>query len=200
MGYISEELWGRIKTRTLHEAREVLVNRKRDDTVIKAAIDEYCKEAVSADTDDVAAAYDVVVRTGDPVEAIVEESTAGDYDLIVVAHKRPQGSAGSPDGKHDPAPALLLDQTGPRGSATRRRRITKPDRYLSTSTREAGRSTLHPVRVFAVCHEWHLLMKKCRHSGRNEVETRNAVCVDSTHSDSRLRGNDGVSYHLRLCM
>ena len=86
VGYISEDLWSRIKTRTLQEAREALVSRKRDDTIIKDAIEKYCQQAIAHEEENCPVAYNVVVKTGDPVETIVEESRVGAYDLIVVAH------------------------------------------------------------------------------------------------------------------
>ena len=84
VGYVSEELWEEIKTRSLEEAKEIIANRKRDDTAIKEAVDQLCQDVVAEGEDKPYVCYDVVVKMGDPVEEIIKEADEGDYDLIVI--------------------------------------------------------------------------------------------------------------------
>ena len=84
VGYVGEELWEEIKTRSLKEAKNIITERKRDDAAIKAAVDELCRETAELGEDEPYVTYDVVVSSGDPVEEIVKEANQGDYDLIVI--------------------------------------------------------------------------------------------------------------------
>ena len=89
VGYIGEELWNEIKTRNLQEAKEILTNRKRDDTAFKDAVDQFCQEALAEGEDQPYVTYDVVVKSGDPVEEIIKEAHRGNYDLVVIGeHSR----------------------------------------------------------------------------------------------------------------
>lgn len=84
VGYISEDLWDEIKTRSLDEARDLLTARKRDDASIQDVVDQLCQEALPQDTTQPFVTYKVVVKSGDPVEKIVKEAHRGDYDLVVL--------------------------------------------------------------------------------------------------------------------
>jgi nucleotide-binding universal stress UspA family protein len=84
VGYISEPLWDEIKDRSLHEARKMLLERKREDTAIKSSVDEMCKQSL-ADHEHPYVTYDLVVEMGDPVESILKKANEGNYDLLVMA-------------------------------------------------------------------------------------------------------------------
>ena len=86
VGYISEDLWDQIKTRNLQEARDILIDRKRDDTAIKDAVDQFCKGALAEGGKQPYVTYDVVVKIGDPVEEIIQEAHGGNYDLVVIGN------------------------------------------------------------------------------------------------------------------
>ena len=89
VGYISEDLWEQLKTRSLQEAKEMLAGRKRDDTAIKNAVDQFCQDALTEGEDQPYVTYEVVVKTGDPVDKIIEEAHGGNYDLVVIGeHSR----------------------------------------------------------------------------------------------------------------
>jgi nucleotide-binding universal stress UspA family protein len=89
VGYISEQLWDEIKTRDLQEAREILTRRKRDDVAIKDAVVQYCQNALAGENEQPYVTYEVVVKTGDPVEKIISEAHGGNYDLVVIGeHSR----------------------------------------------------------------------------------------------------------------
>ena len=89
-GYMSEEVWNQIKTRNLQEARDLLNARKRDDTTIKDAVDQFCQDPLEADENSSYVTYEVVVETGDPVEKITEKSSEG-YDLVVMGNHGRRG-------------------------------------------------------------------------------------------------------------
>jgi nucleotide-binding universal stress UspA family protein len=83
-GYIDEQLWEEIKTRNLEEARDILVRRKRNNTAIEECVGKYCEEVQSKIPEEPDVSYTIKVKMGDPVEKIIEEAEAGDYDIIVM--------------------------------------------------------------------------------------------------------------------
>jgi nucleotide-binding universal stress UspA family protein len=83
VGYISESLWDEIKHRTLAEARDILINRKREDVKIKNDIKELCKNAIDEHRA-IYVSYDVEVDLGEPVEKILIKAHEEDYDLVVI--------------------------------------------------------------------------------------------------------------------
>jgi len=99
-GYVDEKLWDEIKTRNLEEARDILIKRKRDNTAIKECIGELCDEMQGNMPEHAEVTYSVMVKMGDPVDLIIEESEAGNYDLIVM------GSHG-----HGPIRAAMMGDT-----------------------------------------------------------------------------------------
>ena len=84
VGYISEEMWEQMKSRDLEEARNLLVNRKRKNAIIKEDVEKICQEAVNDGEDAPCIAYDVVVKTGDPADKIIAEAHDKNYDLVVM--------------------------------------------------------------------------------------------------------------------
>ena len=83
VGYISEELWEQIKRQNLEEAREILVNRKRDNAAIKKCVGDFCEE-IQASTGEAYVTYDIAIEMGHAVKKILEYAAQGSYDLIVV--------------------------------------------------------------------------------------------------------------------
>lgn len=82
-GYITEELWEDIKNRDLEEARKLMIERKRDNVAIRECVDQYCEEIQSA-TGKPYVTYTIEVKAGNPIEIIVEQAEAGDFDLLVI--------------------------------------------------------------------------------------------------------------------
>jgi nucleotide-binding universal stress UspA family protein len=83
-GYVDEKLWDEIKTRNLEEARNILIKRKRDNTAIEECIGDLCEEIQGSIPEHAEVTYSLMVKMGAPVDLIIEESEAGDYDLIVM--------------------------------------------------------------------------------------------------------------------
>ncbi|MCU7918756.1 MAG: universal stress protein [Candidatus Thiodiazotropha sp. (ex Dulcina madagascariensis)] len=90
VGYINEELWDEIRARNLEEARDILVQRKREDTAIKNSIQQLCENTLEENASAPYVAYELVVDLGDPGDRIIEQAHAGGYDLVVIG-KRGRG-------------------------------------------------------------------------------------------------------------
>ncbi len=84
IGYISEKEWEKIKAHNLEEARDFLIQRKRDDAYIKDCVGEFCELVQKTSPDQAYVAYRVVTKSGHPVDQILKEAEEGGYDLIVV--------------------------------------------------------------------------------------------------------------------
>lgn len=86
VGYIDESMWDEIKNRNLQEARDMLLQRKRDDTNVAGNVEELCRGSLSEQTsgDEACVSYDVAVEMGDPVEVILNKAKQEKYDLIVI--------------------------------------------------------------------------------------------------------------------
>ncbi len=82
--YVDEKLWEEIKTQNLEEARDMLVRRRRDNVAIKECVGQFCEEVQGNMADQPDVTYSIVVKMGDPVNLIIEESEAGNFDLIVM--------------------------------------------------------------------------------------------------------------------
>lgn len=99
-GYVDEQLWNEIKTRNLQEATDILISRKRDNAVIEECVGQFCEEVQAEMPDQPDVTYTIVVKMGDPVNLIIEEAEAGNYDLIIM------GSHG-----HGPLRAAMMGDT-----------------------------------------------------------------------------------------
>jgi nucleotide-binding universal stress UspA family protein len=84
VGYINDDLWDEIKTRNLEEARNILVQRKREDTVIRDSVEAFHQESTRNPQQDVYVSYDIKVDLGEPAERILEHAHAGGYDLVIM--------------------------------------------------------------------------------------------------------------------
>ena len=87
VGYISEDMWKRIRKRSLKEARDILVGRKRDDAVIESEVDQFVQDTLGDNRRKPFVTYDVVVKAGGTVQTILEYARKGHYDLIVMGKK-----------------------------------------------------------------------------------------------------------------
>ena len=95
VGYMSEHLWNEIKTRNLEEARELLISRKRDDAQIKDSVEQFCDDTMAQMKKQPYVSYDVIVKSGDPVEQIIDEAKTGKYDLVVLGKQGHRGISDS---------------------------------------------------------------------------------------------------------
>jgi len=95
VGYINEDLWQEIKTRDLQEARQLLIDRKRDDAAIRDSVDQFCQQTLAEKGQGPFVTYDVVVEAGEPVEKIVEAAHDGGFDLVVISKQGHGALAGT---------------------------------------------------------------------------------------------------------
>jgi nucleotide-binding universal stress UspA family protein len=84
IGYIGAKEWEDIKKHNIDEARDVLIGKKRDHTMIHEVLDRFC-ENLRPGTDDHETAMDeTVVKRGNPVAEILSTAEEKRCDLIVM--------------------------------------------------------------------------------------------------------------------
>ena len=69
---------------SLEEARNILIKRKRDDTLVREKVDQFCQETLARHDCEPYVIYNVKVAMGEPVKEIIREAEENDYDLVVV--------------------------------------------------------------------------------------------------------------------
>jgi nucleotide-binding universal stress UspA family protein len=84
IGYISESQWEAIKGRHFSEAKAALIGKKRDSTVAREVLDQFCADAEGLKENLAALADEIHVKEGNPVEMILEQADESDCDLIVM--------------------------------------------------------------------------------------------------------------------
>jgi len=85
MGYVSEELWQDLTRRSLDEAREILIARRRENTDIQSEVEQYCEDNIPQLADQEKLVYEVKVEVGEPLEKILDEAHSGGYELVVIS-------------------------------------------------------------------------------------------------------------------
>lgn len=89
VGYMPKDLWEEIKNRDMTEAKEVLLGRKRDNSVIVGeCVERYCSGIHMDSGEDAPVSYDVMVKLGNPVREIVKVASEQGYDLIIAGRHR----------------------------------------------------------------------------------------------------------------
>jgi nucleotide-binding universal stress UspA family protein len=84
IGYIGAEEWENIKNRNLDEARELLIGKKRDNTMIREVLDRFCQNLRPGTDDHESAADETVIKRGNPVTQILATAKEKGCDLIVM--------------------------------------------------------------------------------------------------------------------
>ena len=72
--YIDEKLWQQIKSSSLREVKQLLMERKRDNAAIVESVDSFCKENEQSMSENPLVTYNIVVEWGHPAEKILELS------------------------------------------------------------------------------------------------------------------------------
>ena len=90
--YMSKELWEELSSRSLDDARRILVSRKREDFAIKN-VEQYCEECLVDQPEQPVLSYEVKVATGEPLDKILDEAHSG-YDLLVISKHGNRASVG----------------------------------------------------------------------------------------------------------
>jgi nucleotide-binding universal stress UspA family protein len=81
--YIGAERWEEIKERTIKEARESLTGKKRDHVAIREALDQFCDD-VKTSSQEQFETDEILVKRGNTVDVILDESSKRNCDLIVM--------------------------------------------------------------------------------------------------------------------
>jgi nucleotide-binding universal stress UspA family protein len=84
IGYIGANEWEEIKKRNIDEAREVLIGKKRDNTMIHEVLDRFCENLRPGTNDHEAAMDETVVKRGNPVAQILATAEEKHCNLIVI--------------------------------------------------------------------------------------------------------------------
>lgn len=84
VGYIGAKEWASIKQRNEAEAREALIGKKRDNTMIREVLDRFCQNLRPGSDDHQAAADETVIKSGNPVAQILATAKEKGCDLIVM--------------------------------------------------------------------------------------------------------------------
>ncbi|MCG7993275.1 MAG: universal stress protein [Candidatus Thiodiazotropha lotti] len=82
--YMGDDLWKELVSRSLDDARKILINRKRDDVAIRN-VEQFCKECISEQPEQPVLSYEVKVKNGGALEKILEEAHTGAYNLLVLS-------------------------------------------------------------------------------------------------------------------
>ena len=81
--YIDAERWEEIKERNLKEVEATLAGKKRDHVVIREALDQFCEDVKSVSEEEFET-DEIVIKRGNTVNTILEESQKRNCDLIVM--------------------------------------------------------------------------------------------------------------------
>ncbi len=84
--FLGDERWEQIQENHEQEARQILIGKRREGTMIREALGEFAEQA-KADLGQTKIAMDeIVVAHGNVVEEILQESQSRGCDLIVMGH------------------------------------------------------------------------------------------------------------------
>ncbi|MEW6673404.1 MAG: universal stress protein [Thermodesulfobacteriota bacterium] len=82
--YIGQDEWNKIKQRTLDDARQALIGKKRENVAIKEILSRF-SETVSAEAEAAAALTDeILIKKGNPEDQILQQAEERHCDLIVM--------------------------------------------------------------------------------------------------------------------
>jgi len=84
IGHIGEKQWESIKQRHFQDAKEALIGKRRDRTVVNEIIDQFRKDAKAGLGNHSIPSDEVIVKKGNPVEIILETADEKNCDLIVM--------------------------------------------------------------------------------------------------------------------
>ena len=85
--YVDEKLWQQIKSSSLREVKQVLMERKRDNAAIIESIDSFCKKNEQIMSENLLVTYIIVVEWGHPAEKILEYVENHGYELIIMGRR-----------------------------------------------------------------------------------------------------------------
>ena len=85
-GFMGDQKWQELKKKQEEEAREVLIGKKREGMMIRQALESFCQDMKDDDPECNFTTDEIVVKSGNVVEEIVEQAESVNADLIVMAY------------------------------------------------------------------------------------------------------------------
>lgn len=82
--YIGKEEWGKIKQRTIDNAREALIGKKRENVAIREILTRFSETAKAGAGSPDIVTDEIVIKKGIPEENIIEQAEERNCDLIVM--------------------------------------------------------------------------------------------------------------------
>jgi nucleotide-binding universal stress UspA family protein len=89
-GFIGDERWEELRQSHEQEARQILIGKKREGTMIREALGELFTATQAGLPERKVASNEIVVTQGDTVDSILHEAQARQVDLIVMGY-HPRG-------------------------------------------------------------------------------------------------------------
>jgi nucleotide-binding universal stress UspA family protein len=84
IGYISEDQWNAIKESHFQDAKEALIGKRQDRTLVRNILNQFSEKARSDFGENAIPSDEVIVRRGNPVEVILKTAEENKCDLIVM--------------------------------------------------------------------------------------------------------------------
>lgn len=87
-GYVSslfgQDQWQQILKNNKEEAKHALIGKVTPKQIVRTVLSEFCKENKEEDENYAIPDYEIVVKEGDPIEAIIKQAVESQCDLIVM--------------------------------------------------------------------------------------------------------------------
>jgi nucleotide-binding universal stress UspA family protein len=84
LNMINTNTWKEIKTRHYSEARDKMIDKKRDRVAIKEVLQAFSEEANANAEDQTIVTDEILIKTGAPAEIIVQTAKERNCDLVVM--------------------------------------------------------------------------------------------------------------------
>ena len=121
IGYIGEEKWKKLEAGHFQAAKDALIGKRKDHHLMREILDKFSEKARSDYSRGEAAADDIVVEKGNPVEVILAVAKERNCDLLVMGtHGRSvladvvMGSTARRVIRRSPIPVLVVRLPGER--------------------------------------------------------------------------------------
>ncbi|MFC1887037.1 universal stress protein [Thermodesulfobacteriota bacterium] len=85
-GFLGDEKWTNQKKEHEKDARETLIGKKRDGMMIRHALHSFCQDMKDGDPECNFTTDEIVVKSGNVVQEIIEQAETSNADLIVMAY------------------------------------------------------------------------------------------------------------------
>jgi len=83
-GYIDKEKWDAIKEQQVQDAKDILIDKKKDIKLIKDALNAFCEDAKARYETTPFDMNEIIVNRGNPVDEIIKQSENTNCDLIIM--------------------------------------------------------------------------------------------------------------------